>query len=156
MALLPTSRKKSNKTTDMGNGARTIIDRGTSITGNIVTEGNLLIDGELKGDIKSKGKVVLGESSRTKGNLVSQQAVIEGEIRGDIYVLEQLVLREKAVVRGDIFAASVQMEAGAKHDGRSTIGTAPEIPKKFNALDETLSNKLQLEEAPVATNGVKH
>lgn len=155
MALLPITRNKGGKPAETGNGTRTIIDKGTSITGDIVTHGNLLIDGELNGDIKSQARVVLGEESHVLGHLVAKNAVIEGEIKGNIYVSEQLTLREKAVVHGDIFALAMNMEPGAKLDGTCAIGKAPKVPQKLITPDkkEKSGKPQQLEAA--AVNGAK-
>ncbi len=154
MALLPMLRNKNNKSTESGDGTRTIIDKGTSIAGDISTQGNLLIDGELTGDIKSQAKVVLGESAHVFGHLVAKNAVIEGEIKGNVYVSEQLTLGEKAIVHGDIFALRMHMEPGAKLNGVCQIGQAPKIPQKLHtpAPKDTITQKLKLEE-PAAVNG---
>lgn len=159
MALLPVSRKKSAALAEAGNGTRTIIDKGTSITGDIATHGNLLIDGELTGDINSEAKVVLGEGSRVYGHLVAKSAVVEGEIKGNIYVSEQLTLKEKAVVHGDIFVLKMHMEPGAKLNGKCIIGQAPKMPQASLSSGKGASGKgndkkLQLE-GTAAVNGTK-
>ena len=43
------------------------ISEGTSITGEIKSEGDFRIDGSLEGKIKSTGKVVIGKSGVLKG-----------------------------------------------------------------------------------------
>lgn len=161
MALLPITRnKKGNKPAETGNGTRTIIDKGTSITGDIATQGNLLIDGELNGDIQSQARVVLGEDAHVLGHLVAKNAVIEGQIKGNVYVSEQLTLREKAVVHGDIFVLAMDMEPGAKLNGKCIVGQAPKLPQKFTTTTTTgkqqvKSGKPQQLEAATAVNGAK-
>jgi len=44
-----------------------IIGAGTEITGQIVTKGDLRIDGKLKGDLFSEGRIVVGETGEVDG-----------------------------------------------------------------------------------------
>lgn len=98
------------------------IARGTRIIGTIETHGNLRIDGELEGDIITKSKVVLGESSLLNGNVRAQNAEIAGRVTGTITVAEMLVLKPTAVIEGDITTAQMVVEAGAAFNGASRMG----------------------------------
>ncbi len=50
------------------------IEKNTSITGNIVSENDFRIDGKLEGDIKTSGKVVIGQNGRINGKIVCVSA----------------------------------------------------------------------------------
>ena len=52
------------------------IGKGTVLTGNIETYGNIRVEGRVTGDITSKSKVVLGDSSNVDGNILAQNAEI--------------------------------------------------------------------------------
>jgi cytoskeletal protein CcmA (bactofilin family) len=110
-----------------------IIGKGTKIIGDIITHGNIRIDGELNGNISSKSKVALGESASLNGNLQANHAEIEGEINGNIYVGEQLTLKAKSVVHGDIFALRLVVEPGAKVYGQCKVGEAPPLQGETQA-----------------------
>ena len=70
------------------------IEKGTKITGDIESHGNIRFDGEMIGNVTSHSKVVLGESSVMDGKLVAQNAEISGEIKGTIEVSDLLILKE--------------------------------------------------------------
>jgi cytoskeletal protein CcmA (bactofilin family) len=114
-----------------------IIGKGTKIIGDIITHGNIRIDGELNGNISSKSKVALGETAIINGNLHANNAEIEGEINGNLYITEQLTLKAKAVVNGDIFALRMVMETGSKINGQCKVGEAPQ----GNESNPTSSNQ---------------
>ena len=60
------------------------IGKGTYLEGNIETYGNIRIEGKVTGNVKSKSKVALGNSSQIQGNIIAQNADIEGEVKGKI------------------------------------------------------------------------
>jgi len=49
---------------------------GTKIIGDIISESNIRIDGEVEGNITTSAKVVIGENGSLKGNLTCQEADI--------------------------------------------------------------------------------
>ncbi len=86
---------------------------GTKIIGDIQSESNLRIDGEVQGNISTIGKVVIGEKGVLNGNLICQEADIEGKIDGKLAIEGLLILRETAKIAGDIQTARLHIEEGA-------------------------------------------
>ncbi|WP_338764263.1 polymer-forming cytoskeletal protein [Bernardetia sp. ABR2-2B] len=105
--------------------ANNIIGKGTKIIGDLITQGNIRIDGEINGNITSKSKVALGSGSNLKGNLASSNAEIEGEVTGNIFIAELLILKANAVINGDVSALRMITEPGAKINGQCKVGEAP-------------------------------
>ncbi|MCZ8354142.1 MAG: polymer-forming cytoskeletal protein [Cyclobacteriaceae bacterium] len=104
------------------------IGKGTFLEGNIETYGNIRIEGRIRGDVKSKSKVALGNSSHIEGNITAQNADIEGEVKGKLDVAETLVLKATAVVHGDINTGKLVVEPGAVFNGTCKMGaTVKEI-----------------------------
>ncbi len=99
-----------------------IVGKGTIITGDVETPGNIRIDGRLKGNIKCKQKVALGQGSLVEGNIYAQNAEIEGEVSGILEITDVLVLKPSAVVWGDIFTGKLVVESGAKFNGTCKMG----------------------------------
>lgn len=82
---------------------------GTSMAGEIKSNGDFRIDGTLEGSISSKGKIVVGSSGKVKGEIVCQNADISGDIKAKIVVHELLTLKSTAVLNGDIFTKNLQL-----------------------------------------------
>ncbi|MCU0383205.1 MAG: polymer-forming cytoskeletal protein [Cyclobacteriaceae bacterium] len=98
------------------------IGKGTFLEGNIETYGNIRIEGRIRGDVKSKSKVALGNSSNIEGNITAQNADIEGEVKGKLDIAETLVLKATAVVHGDINTGKLVVEPGAVFNGSCKMG----------------------------------
>lgn len=113
---------KSEKETEKVSNERNIIGKGTTITGHIETFGNILIDGRLNGNIKSKSKVVLGQGSTVEGDILAQKTEIEGEVIGRIEVTDIVILHPTAVIKGDIITAKLVVKSGAIMNGNTQVG----------------------------------
>lgn len=99
-----------------------IIAKGTTLTGDLETFGNLRIEGKLKGNIKSKSKIAFGQSSEVEGNVLAQNAEVAGHISGTVEISETLILKASAVVDGDIITDKLLVESGAVFNGSCKMG----------------------------------
>lgn len=98
------------------------INNGTVIVGDIEAMGNLRIDGNVKGNIRTKNKLVLGPSAFVDGNVLAQNADVEGQVTGRVEVTELLVLKPSAKIEGDIVTNKMQVETGAIFNGGCKMG----------------------------------
>lgn len=94
-----------------------LIGLGTEINGDIKSSGDLRIDGTLIGNLNVKGKVVVGETGRIKGELVCKNSDISGVVEGKITVDELLSLKSSARINGDITVGKLAIEPGCKFTG---------------------------------------
>ncbi len=104
------------------NNSSNIIGKGTQVEGNVITGGNLRVEGKVKGSIQTKAKVVLGETSMIEGDIMAQNAEVGGEVRGTIRVSGLLNLKPTALVHGDIVTSKLIFEEGAKFNGKCNMG----------------------------------
>ncbi|MEY3986435.1 MAG: polymer-forming cytoskeletal protein [Chakrabartia sp.] len=113
------------KATDAAMAAhgRSVIGNDVSLTGNLSAGGDVLIDGELIGDV-SCASFALGASGRIKGNVTAQRASIAGTVEGTV-VATELVIEKSARVLGDVAYESISVETGARVDGRLSQKSAP-------------------------------
>lgn len=112
-----------------------IIGKGTMITGDVETFGNIRVEGKLKGHVKTKSKIALGQSSYVDGNITAQNAEIAGEVSGKVEITDVLVLRPTAVIHGDIVTNKLIVESGATFNGGCKMGNTKSeiiINKDFN------------------------
>lgn len=107
--------------------ASTIIGKGTVLEGNIETLGNLRIEGKAIGNVKSKSKIALGDSSLVEGNIIAQNAEIAGEVKGTLEVSDLLILKSGSVIHGDITTNRIIIESGASFNGQCKMGAVKEI-----------------------------
>jgi len=110
------------KTNDADSFARNHIAKGTSITGDVETNGDIRIDGVLVGTLKSTGKVVIGGTGTIEGDIICQNANISGGIKGKITVKELLSMQTSASINGDIITGKLSIEPGATFTGSCSMG----------------------------------
>lgn len=100
-----------------------IIAAGTTLKGDISSNGDIRIDGTLQGNIQSTAKVVIGANGVVEGDISGQQADIMGKTSGTIKVKELLQLKGGCNVSGNIYAAKLQIETSANFNGQCHMTT---------------------------------
>ncbi|MDR2964284.1 MAG: polymer-forming cytoskeletal protein [Treponema sp.] len=99
----------------------TIIGPNSEFTGNIETGGFTRIDGSIRGNVKAKGRVVLGEKARMKGNVTGTSITIGGVVVGNVIADGHLVILSTAIVVGDIISRRIQADDGCFVNGRVAV-----------------------------------
>jgi cytoskeletal protein CcmA (bactofilin family) len=107
-----------------GTGAATIIAAGTTLKGDISSNGDIRIDGTLQGNIQCQAKVVIGSNGSVDGDISGQQADIMGKVTGTIKVKELLQLKGGSFVSGNLYAGKLQIEPSANFNGQCHMTTA--------------------------------
>jgi cytoskeletal protein CcmA (bactofilin family) len=102
--------------------ASTMIGAGTIITGDLESNGDIRIDGTLKGNLKGGAKIIIGTDGIVEGNIEGMQADIMGHVTGSTRVKELLYLHGSAEVQGDIYAGKLQVEPTAVFNGNCHMG----------------------------------
>src|SRR5215469_13943676 len=99
----------------------TIIGPGTSISGDIESGGFTRVDGNVLGDVKAKGRVVIGERARMKSNVNGTLVTIGGVVVGNIIASEHLIILQTGLVIGDIITRRIQADEGCLVHGRIRV-----------------------------------
>ncbi|WP_080903617.1 polymer-forming cytoskeletal protein [Parabacteroides sp. Marseille-P3160] len=101
-----------------GNGGlHNALSTGTSVIGNITTGTDFRIDGHIKGDVCSAGKIVIGSQGSILGNIQAENAEILGSAEGNIQIKEKLTLKASAVIKGELSTGIIEIEPGARFNG---------------------------------------
>lgn len=116
------SKEDKKKMSEETGNSSNIFGKGTVITGNIETYGNIRVEGKIIGDLKTKSKAVMGHSSNVEGNILAQNAEIAGQVIGTVEVSELLILKPSAVINGDIITNKLVVESGATFNGGCKMG----------------------------------
>jgi cytoskeletal protein CcmA (bactofilin family) len=120
-------------------GIETVIGPSVKIEGNFVCQGGIVIEGEVKGSVKTASFLEVGEHAALAADVTAKEAKIGGEVRGNIKIDGYLEVTSSAKLFGDIEAAFVSIARGAVIKGKcSILGTEPKVIAKKK--DETISN----------------
>lgn len=118
-------RNKNNDTTKSYNPnslAHNSLVRGTKINGQVKSDTDIRIDGDLFGSLACSAKVFLGKDGVVHGNIVCRNAVVQGLVKGNLQVLERLDLASTAKIEGDIITMKLVIEDGAVFNGSCQMG----------------------------------
>jgi cytoskeletal protein CcmA (bactofilin family) len=113
---------------------------GTEISVEIKSDGDIRIDGKLKGNVNIKGRVVIGTTGFIEGEVTCGNCDISGKISGTIKVNELLSLKASANIQGDIITKKLSIEPGAVFTGTCKMN-GKEQPQSFAAKTEPKDKK---------------
>lgn len=88
------------------------------IYGDIETDANISIDGEMHGNVRAKKHVMLGASARFEGNIESDSAMICGYFKGRVTAKRMLEVKVPATIIGDLISDSVRVDSGVAIQGQ--------------------------------------
>jgi cytoskeletal protein CcmA (bactofilin family) len=99
----------------------TIIGPGTGVSGDIEAGGFTRVDGSIRGNVKARGRVVIGKKARMKSNVAGTFVTIGGVVYGNIVASERLVVLGTGLVIGDILTRRIQADEGCLIHGRVQV-----------------------------------
>ena len=109
----------------MSNKINTLIGSDLVIKGDILYQGTVHIEASVEGslvaDKNKESKLYINKSSVVKGYIDAANVAINGAVYGNVYVYDLLQLGSEAFIKGDIYYKSIEMEVGAKIDGRLVV-----------------------------------
>lgn len=109
------------------------ISAGTVIKGEILSPGDIRIDGTFEGKLQSKGRVVIGETAVIKGDIFCDNIDLWGKVEGNLYVKDILALKEGCTVNGNLHIKRLSVELGAVFNGNCKTISEAEFDKLTGA-----------------------
>lgn len=102
----------------------TVIAKGVKVEGDFASDGDVQIEGEVKGSLATKGRLTVGVEAIIHAEVKAGDAVIAGTVQGNVIVERRVDLKGTAKLSGDLTAEALTVEAGAKVNGKVTVGQA--------------------------------
>lgn len=100
----------------------TIIGPSVKVEGTFTAEGDVLLEGEFYGELKTKGHLTVAESAKIKANVEAATMLMAGEISGNVKCSGQLELKASGKIFGDVEAGILSVETGAILRGKCLVG----------------------------------
>jgi cytoskeletal protein CcmA (bactofilin family) len=94
------------------------------IVGEVSSDEELYLDGELEGKLHLKNRLTIGPDSKVNANIKAQEVVVFGTVRGNVEAENRISLRAGATIVGDIKTAGIVIEDGAYFKGGIDISRA--------------------------------
>ena len=131
------TKSKSENYEENVTASASMIGAGTTLKGDITSNGDLRIDGTLKGNIIGSAKVIIGANGVVEGDISGQQADIMGKVTGSIKVKDLLQLKNGSVVEGNISAGKLQVEPSAVFNGQCHMNVSSSSSNSSNSSSES-------------------
>jgi cytoskeletal protein CcmA (bactofilin family) len=113
----------------------TINGKGTQFKGTIKAAGTIRVDGQVEGEISTKGDVVIGETGAIKAQIQARSATIAGSVLGNADITDKLELTSTAKLYGDIKTGVLIIGEGAVFKGACEMRYGNEPGNKGNETD---------------------
>lgn len=117
----------------------TIIGPSVRVEGNFFGEGDVVVEGEVVGSLKTTKNLRVGERAVIEADVEAQTALISGEVRGNLTVKDRTELTSTARIHGDIKTTVISIDSGAVVYGKCECGESS--PPKFDEEAKEKKNK---------------
>lgn len=97
------------------------ISKNSAINGDIVTQTDIRIDGEIIGNIHCEGKIIIGATGIITGDIFCNNAEILGTLTGNAKIGKLLFLGHTCKIDGNVEAETISIEPLATLNGYCKI-----------------------------------
>ncbi|MGB6605866.1 MAG: polymer-forming cytoskeletal protein [Steroidobacteraceae bacterium] len=107
----------------------TFVAPGSRLTGDLETDGPLVVCGAVRGDGRVAGALSMAAGSEWHGEIHARAAVIAGRITGRLVIEGKLEVGASAVIQADVVARTVAVARGAVIEGAVTVTSGEPVTR---------------------------
>jgi len=113
-----------DKTLDenLNSPAETVVGPSVKIQGDLNSEGNIKIEGQVSGKVKTSQSVFVIPGAKIAADVLAGNAVVGGEVQGNLKISGHIILQSTAKILGDIVCTVLRVEDGAQFSGKCVMG----------------------------------
>ena len=108
--------KENQTTTD----SKTVIGASVNVEGDFKGQGDVIVEGKLKGSLATEHDVNIGAQAEIKASIKANNVYVAGNVTGDIEANGHIELSQSAQINGNITATTITIESGAIFNGQCT------------------------------------
>ena len=97
------------------------------VNGTLSCDGDLIIDGQLEGELSVKGNLTITEIGNVAADTQASRLTVSGKLRGKVNADNGVLIKSTASVLGPIETNQIIIEDGADYSG--TVNMNVELPK---------------------------
>jgi cytoskeletal protein CcmA (bactofilin family) len=123
MAIFSNSSKHPSESTGRRpeTAGLTIIATGTTLVGDVESEGVVKVEGEVRGSVRAANQILIAKGGMIRGDVYTREAVIGGDIEGTVRAEERVEIQSGAIVNGDIVTDRILVAEGGKVNGQISM-----------------------------------
>ena len=115
-------RDKAQVKPEQGGNRDAFLGPGSRVTGQLVFEGPVRIEGQIEGEITAQDTLTIGESAVINAQITGTAIVIQGRVTGEVIARKRLEIRASAKLSGGISTPSLVIQEGAVFEGQCAMG----------------------------------
>jgi len=104
-----------------GRDSETIIGASVKIEGDLISQGDVIVEGSIHGTLKTEKNLRIGSGAVVHADIRAENAYIAGEVHGNIKIRERLEVTETAKIFSDVEAKSLTIAVGGILQGKCTM-----------------------------------
>jgi cytoskeletal protein CcmA (bactofilin family) len=117
-------RERDRLQSDETGATSAFLGKGSRVSGKLMFEGAVRIEGQVEGEITAQDTLTIGESAVVNAQINGMSVVVHGKVTGDIVARKRLEIRAPGKVFGNISAPSLVIHEGVVFEGQCTMGGA--------------------------------
>jgi cytoskeletal protein CcmA (bactofilin family) len=121
---------------DLNAQAETVVGPSVKIQGDLNSEGNIKIEGQVTGKVKTSQSVFVIPGAKILADVMAGNAMVGGEVQGNLKISGHLVLQGTAKILGDITCSVLRVEDGAQFSGKCVMGGGANGKKMATEIEE--------------------
>lgn len=104
-------------------GPAAVIGKAVTIKGDIYSEEDLVVDGEVEGTIEVKDHLLtIGINGKTKSSMIrARDVIVQGAVQGNIECAQKLTVKREGRLVGDVRTAGIVIDDEAYFKGSIDI-----------------------------------
>jgi len=121
----PAPERRPNPASASAAAGTTHIAPGAKITGQVNGNSDLVVDGELEGQVRLDSNVTIGAEGKVQGDIVARSVRIGGRVVGNVQGHEKVEILPTGRLEGDVAAPRVVLAEGAFFKGKVEMTGKP-------------------------------
>lgn len=116
-----------------------LLGKGAEFDGKLVFDGTVRIDGKFKGEVLTKGVLVIGEGALVNAEVEADTIIVSGEVHGNLKATGRIEIRGGGKLYGNIKTAKLIVEEGVIFEGSCQMDSKGQTPPLTEDLPGTQS-----------------
>lgn len=110
-------QREQSETKDL----ETVIGASVKVDGNFVGSGDVVVDGQVSGTLKTSKNLRVGDSAKIKADVEAANILVAGEIRGHVKCNGKVELTPSGKIIGNVDTKTIVIAHGAVLHGKVTM-----------------------------------
>ena len=117
-----------------GREALSVIAAGTRITGELISDGTIKVEGAVVGSVRAERQVLVAKGGSIQGDIFTRDAIVGGEVHGSILADDRVEVQASSIIDGDITTLRIIIHEGGEVNGHVRMGNPQELERAKAAI----------------------